>query len=108
MQFNRYENFVESMWIRSDTLELDTMHALAGLAAEVGEVNGVFQKHLRKVANGTAEQDAPDEQKVVDELGDVLFYLTRLAHICGYSLDTVVNRNMEKLQNRKIKGEIAR
>jgi NTP pyrophosphatase (non-canonical NTP hydrolase) len=51
-----------------------------------------------------------DEERVTDklvlamELGDVLFYVTRMAHALGYSLEDVAKILVEKLNDRKTRG----
>jgi NTP pyrophosphatase (non-canonical NTP hydrolase) len=61
------------------------VHALLGLAGEWGEV-------MRCLPGQIAE--------VRDELGDMLYYLTMLAHEHGLTLDEVMTRNVEKLRER--------
>lgn len=64
-----------------------------GLTGEAGEVADEIKKHLY--------HDKPiDFDSVRDELGDVLWYLTALAAQCGYTLEDVARRNIEKLAAR--------
>lgn len=69
-----------------------TMGAL-GLAGEVGEVSEHIKKYLfhNKVLN---------LRDLKLELGDVLWYLTFLSGVCGYSLAQIAQGNMAKLQDR--------
>jgi NTP pyrophosphatase (non-canonical NTP hydrolase) len=43
---------------------------------------------------------------LIDELGDVLWYVASLASELGYSLEAVANLNLEKLQARKAANQI--
>ena len=74
-------------------------YAALGLAGEVGELANKLKKHLR---NGTAI----DNEALVDELGDVLWYCAAVARECKTPLSSVAMRNLEKLASRKEKGEL--
>lgn len=64
-----------------------------GLCGESGEVADIVKKH--------AWHGAPlDKAVMVDELGDVLWYLTDLATAIGVSLEDVAAANVAKLRRR--------
>ena len=63
-----------------------------GLVGEAGEVANKIKKVIR---------DGTSPNNVRDELGDVLWYLAMLSTELGYSLDTVADKNLWKLANRK-------
>ena len=44
--------------------------------------------------------------KIARELGDVLWYLSNVAHEIGITLDTVALANLEKLKSRKDRSKI--
>ena len=67
-------------------------HALRGLAAEAGEVNGIYQKVL--------QGHPADERKVVKEMGDVLWFLSELADCLCVHLGSVAEGNIAKLLKR--------
>jgi len=69
------------------------IHLVAGLAAEVGEVCGVFQKASYK-------EQPIDLMHLKEELGDVLFYATALANKYGWDLSNVMEENIKKLKRR--------
>lgn len=69
------------------------MHLIAGLAAETGEVNGVFQKALYKDVEFS-------KVELINELGDVLFYLTALCNKADINLEDLKKLNVEKLGER--------
>lgn len=70
-----------------------------GLASEAGEVAGKVAKFYRK--DGGFPTTA-----VIDELGDVLWFVASFAYELGYSLEEVANINVDKLQGRKERGTI--
>ena len=63
-----------------------------GLVGEAGEVAEKIKKFIR-------DEDLSKEE-IVKELGDVLFYTTALANHIGSDLQTVMNKNIEKLHDR--------
>ena len=80
-------------------------YAALGLASEAGEVAGKIKKYVR----GDYESIDEIREKVIDELGDVLWYVAALALELDTSLEEIKDKNAEKLLNRlrlnKIKGE---
>lgn len=72
------------------------MHALHGLASEVGEIHALYQK--------TFQGHPLNADSVVDELGDLLWFAAELADVLGVSLETVAALNICKLQRRYPEG----
>lgn len=74
-----------------------------GLGGETGEV----LEHLKKIQRDHAGVVSLERREALSkELGDVLWYLGRLASELGLELDTVARKNIEKLQDRKNRGVI--
>lgn len=88
MGFKKYEEFVKSM--------PDFDDAALGLAGEVGEV----LEHVKKDRRPDSRRQPLDVEAFTAELGDVLFYLTRLAHKNGITLKEVADYNEKKLTKR--------
>ncbi|NFV70955.1 nucleotide pyrophosphohydrolase, partial [Clostridium botulinum] len=44
------------------------------------------------------------EDNLIEELGDVLWYITYLSKVIGVDLETIANRNIEKLRKRYPEG----
>ena len=74
---------------------------LLGFASEVGEVLGLWNKASRKWI-----PPIELEEKELAELGDCLWYLTRLADLRGLTLGDLAKRNMGKLQKRQKNGSL--
>lgn len=74
------------------------LHAALGIANEGGEVAGVIKKALfyGKYDNN----DALLREKVVDECGDVLWYMAILFDAMGITFEEVFQYNAEKLSKR--------
>lgn len=70
-----------------------------GLSGEVGEVMELIKKELR---DGTEI----DRKNLVKELGDVLAYLTLIGEQYGISLEEIAKANLNKLNDRRIRGTL--
>lgn len=68
-----------------------------GLAGEAGEVADLVKKH---VGHG----HELDTTKVIDEIGDVLWYVSEMASALGCPLEDVALINEKKLRKRYPKG----
>lgn len=64
-----------------------------GVAGEAGEVADLIKKH---VGHG----HVLDREKLVKELGDVLWYVAMLADVIGFKLSNIARMNVEKLRAR--------
>jgi len=64
-----------------------------GLNGEAGEVADKIKKHLR--------DGKLDIGGIIYELGDVCWYIARLADSLGYSLEDILAINNAKLESRK-------
>ena len=67
--------------------------ACLGLAEEAGEVAGLATRELCK-------QIPQNPDHWLEELGDVLWYLTAAAACQGYTLEDLYNYNVKKLEDR--------
>lgn len=75
-----------------------SMYCALGLVGEAGEVSEKIKKWHR---DGVIDHEA-----VAKELGDVLYYLTRLSHFMGYTLPEIQQLNKEKLTKRLKENKI--
>jgi len=82
-------------------LELD--YVCQGLAGESGEILNQTKKIIRdddfEITKGKAT-------KILDELGDVMWYASEICNILGVSLVDVMRGNMEKLKSRQERGKL--
>lgn len=78
------------------TTHLQT-NLMLGLTEEAGEVAGLMKRVLR---NFPKDRERCTVDDFIDELGDVLWYLTACCYIVGTDLDTVWKNNILKLKAR--------
>ena len=85
-----------------------------GLMAEAGEVADKIAKAVRRgdiVINNNeiffvCGNCFQFRDNIVDELGDVLWFVAMLARHLGFSLEEVMRRNLDKLADRQNRGVI--
>lgn len=99
MDFEGYQEWTDKTWVG----ENDPTRIALGLVGETGEIAEKVKKHLR------GDEDHQGDQFKVDmtsELGDVLYYLARLAKSLDVSLDQVAKLNKDKLESRLDRDKI--
>lgn len=74
------------------------IYTVLGLCGEAGELANKVKKGIRG--------DVVSLMPLIDELGDVLWYLTECARAHGYSLNQIAERNINKLKDRAERGVI--
>ena len=67
-------------------------YLMIGLMNEAGEVGGAYKKEIRDRVDNT--------ELIIDELGDVLWYLQRLCDVYDVTISELMTNNMDKLFNR--------
>lgn len=71
----------------------DLMHAIIGIASESGELLDAIKKNF-------AYGKPLDQENLLEEAGDLLFYFTALCLIQHWTLEQVAAANMTKLMKR--------
>lgn len=88
MKFKNYDDFVGTCPSFDDPA--------LGLPGEVGEVLELIKKDRRP-----GERQQPmDVEKLDLELGDILWYVTKTAHLYGRNINTIAKKNKKKLTER--------
>ncbi len=67
-------------------------YLMLGLMNEAGEVGGAFKKEIRDRVDNT--------ELIIDEMGDVLWSLTRLCDVYDIKISELMVNNIDKLFNR--------
>lgn len=73
------------------------INGVMGLCGESGEAIDIVKKHL-------AQGHELDREHLIDELGDIAWYLAETATVLNVSLEEVLTRNVEKLKKRYPEG----
>lgn len=74
-----------------------------GLTGEAGEVSDKIKKVIRD-NDGVLTDEIKKE--IAKELGDVLWYLAIMAEEIGFTLNTIAEMNLKKLNDRKKRNVI--
>lgn len=99
MRLNQYQEKAKE----TATSTANSMTYLAlGLNGESGEVAELVKKALRVGLKG--QNIETFRERCVDELGDVLWYVAVFADYFGVTLDEVAQRNLNKVNARKVSG----
>ena len=97
MTINEYQQLALRT-LNPDLANRDVLiNGVMGLCGEAGEAIDLVKKHL-------AQGHALDREALIDELGDVAWYLAETAHALDCDLETVLARNIEKLKERYPEG----
>lgn len=104
-----YANFLDDTSWYTHTNEgnaPELMYLTLGLAGESGEFADAVKKIIRSCgahndeAFGELMLEAGGQDKLTDELGDVLWYLVKLASFLGFTLEQLMHKNTYKLHER--------
>ena len=93
MDINSYQD-----WTTKFDQEVKEEILTLGLVGEAGEFAEKIKKKHRTVPL------VPDPKELAKELGDVLWYVARLATLYGYSMTQVMALNVDKLESRAKRG----
>jgi len=92
-----YAVFVNGLFKRRNSTGQDLEHAALGIAGEAGELIDAIKKH--------AIYGKPlDRVNIVEELGDLRFYMQALMNTLGISEEEIIRENMRKLSARYPRG----
>lgn len=93
MNVDTYQEWTREVAIYPMKKELE--YLVMGLCSEAGEVAGVAKKHIR---------DGKPLNDLWGEIGDVFWYLARLADHCGWNISDIIEANRTKLSDRQNRG----
>jgi NTP pyrophosphatase (non-canonical NTP hydrolase) len=79
--------------------EVDNLaHAAMGISGEAGELLDAIKKHW-------AYNKPLDKENVIEELGDLEFYMQALRIVIGVPRSYIIEKNVEKLSKRYHTGK---
>lgn len=91
---NKYQELAERTM--SCECGMAEMHALHGMASEVGELHSMYQK--------VYQGHEFDEEHAKKEVGDILWFISEYCTAMGWQLEDVMKMNIEKLKARYPEG----
>jgi NTP pyrophosphatase (non-canonical NTP hydrolase) len=97
---------VEALWEGCE-VGLPVTQGLSYVALGLTEEAGEFAGHLKKALRDDSGLILIDRRdRLLDELGDVLWYVSQAANELGVDLQSIAKRNVEKLRSRKERGKL--
>lgn len=96
MTFDEYQELARRTQNPKLTMAERQLHALHGLASEVGEIHSIYQKVYQ------GHQFDPDELE--QEIGDVFWNLAELCDVNRWKMSDVATKNIDKLKKRYPEG----
>jgi len=97
MTLNEYAMLAQRTSNQALTIGGHLENGVLGLAGEAGECCDLVKKH-------SFQDGRQIRRELLDELGDVLWYVVETATALGYSLETVAENNVSKLKARYPEG----
>jgi NTP pyrophosphatase (non-canonical NTP hydrolase) len=92
-----FENHVARLFVKPQDHIGRTLHAAVGIAGEAGEV-------LDAVKKTWIYGKELDRENLLEESGDLLFYIVALLTENGFTLEDAMQANIEKLKKRYPEG----
>lgn len=97
LKFKDYSEFTDSTMIHSSDPVLDDIYPIIKLPGEVGELC----EKVGKVMRDQGGEYMPEDIRLIKkELGDILWYVDKVAKIFGSDLEEVAQMNIDKIKKR--------
>ena len=101
-EFDEYQKFTATPDIYPDN-DFNIGYKALGLTGEAGEVADKIKKIYR---DKDGNFNVTDELEIAKELGDCLWYISRIADAIGFELSGIAKLNVDKLSKRKSEGKL--
>ena len=110
-EFGYFENFdsdevdwadLYSAWVEKKIMTEGQARLVENTLGLVGEAGEVAEKIKKLIRDSSRFQN----EEIMKELGDVVFYATALANIYGKGLQEVLELNISKLDDRQRRGKL--
>lgn len=88
---------------KDEYVEVPALYPVLGLSGEGGEIANKTKKIIRDTKGILSPAQKED---IVDEMGDVLWYVAELCTALDVKLENVAHRNLGKLSDRKKRNVI--
>ncbi len=97
MDPRKFDQHVRRLFVKPSDETGRLLHAAVGVAGEAGELLDGIKKHW-------IYGKALDRENLIEECGDLLFYVQAILNELGISMDDAMRQNMEKLARRYPEG----
>ena len=97
MTINEYQKLAMTTLNKELSNEQTLLNGCMGLCGESGEVIDLLKKHL-------SQGHDLNREKMIEEIGDVAWYIAEIAYALNVDLETVLTKNIEKLKKRYPEG----
>lgn len=89
MKFNNYQKWTRETWKGTDDRNSQLLHATLGICGEISELDIAMQDYI-------SFSSSKNKQKVILELGDILYYITRAIDLFDWNLYTMFLETLEQ------------
>lgn len=89
---NQYQERAARTINKSNNILEQRQHALFGMASEVGEIHGIFQKHYQGHSINYTE--------LKQEIGDLLWFVAEFCTASGWDMEYIMQMNLDKIERR--------
>lgn len=89
---NQYQERAARTINKSNNILEQRQHALFGMASEVGEIHGIFQKHYQGHSINYTE--------LKQEIGDLLWFIAEFCTASGWDMEYIMQMNLDKIERR--------
>ena len=96
MRANEYQQLAARTINHDFNNQVIEEHALFGMAGEIGEIHSLYQK--------VYQGHLFDEEHAKKEVGDLLWFIAEYCTAMGWTLEEVMEQNIQKLKARYPKG----
>lgn len=102
MELNEYQDKVLSTAVYPNQNSVKGLeYCMFGALGELGEIANKYKKILRKEQNVFTHKE-----DLMEEFGDVLWYVSAALKELGYTLEEATQHNINKLAGRKATGTL--
>ena len=92
--FNEYQKLMDKRSVCPEDMKV--VYPALGIAGEAGEV----ADKVKKICRDDNKDFSKHREEIAKELGDVLWYISRLAGDLGYKLSDIAQINIDKVNSR--------
>lgn len=96
MTGNEYQSLAARTINSKLNISEQELHALHGMVGEIGEIHSIYQKFY--------QGHAINDEHLKKELGDLLWFVSEFCTAMEWSMDDIMQKNIDKLRARYPEG----